>query len=312
MNKKALIRTLGIIMLILIVVISGVFIIASCGVGMVRANPYVYLDPYILFDIDRIPDYSDNFDEAFLASFEESYEADNHLGYYSASEWEAEIEMKIDISNHKYRFSLIDDIEKEDFFVRSHVSRSKFPALADVYCESYVYRRKDAPDPMTDWTITGVSVIAVDFYDSLSGSIYETETDTKYNSDKNKKDYITLEELAVKQMSLFDTEDTRICEFNRESDPALIEMIENSYSSPTMVEDRFNLMHQTDVDGSLQKYEYYIVIHFEESDNLVWFCKLERDQYYKVLYFDSSKRIGNKTVIEGEYAEKIFSAIFPG
>ena len=312
MNKRALIRTLGIVILILIVIFAGLLILTDFGrIGMIRYNPYVYFDPNILFDIDRVPDYSDNFDEAFISSFEDNYEPNHRLGFYSASVWEAEIEKKIDIFNHKDRFSMIDGFESKDFVVRSQVSRTQFPALADVSCELSVYCHKDAPDPMTDWTIKSLSVIEVDFYDSLSSTLYETETDTKYRPDKFKKDYIHLEELAVSQMSLFDTDENRICFFDRESDPALIELIEKGYAAPAKIEDRFSLTRQVDEDGSLMKYVYYIVIGFEENDNIVWFCELERDQYYKALYIDPARGLGEKIVIDGEYAEEIFSAIFP-
>ncbi len=311
-NKNALIKTLGIVILIPIVILAGFLILTDFGrVGMVRYNPYVFLDPDILFDIDRIPDYSDNFDEAFISSFEDNYEPNYRLGFYSASVWEAEIEKKIEVSNHKYRFSLIDGFENKDYVVRSHVSRTKFPALADVDCELYVYQHKDAPDPMTDWTIKSLSVIEVDFYDNLLSTLYETETDTKHSPEQFKKDYIPLEELAVSQMSLFDTDENRICFFDRESDPALIELIEKGYATPTKIEDRFSLTRQVDEDGSLMKYVYYIVIGFEENDNIVWFCELERDQYYKALYIDPARELGDKIVIDGVYAEEIFSAIFP-
>jgi len=275
---------------------------------MVRANPYVYFDPDILFDIDRVPDYSENFDEAFISSFDENYAPDNHLGYYSASEWEAEIEEKNEISKHKYRFSLIEGVDYKEFVVKSHISRSKFPALADVYCSLDVYRHADAPDPMTDWTVKSVSVIALDFHEHLSSSHYETETDTK--NKKNPKGHITFEELAVKQMSIFDTAERRVCEFDRGNDPALIEMIEKSYVSPTPNVTSHNLTHQINNNGSLQDFEYYIVIRFEENDNIVWTGKLESDPDYNTLYFDSANGYGEKTVIDGKYAEKIFSAIF--
>ena len=103
MNKHALTlaRILGAIVLVLIVIFVG-FVIGIRRVGMVRYNPYVYFDPDILFDIDRVPDYSENFDEEFISSFEENYAPDHHLGYYSASKWEAEIEKKIETSKHKY------------------------------------------------------------------------------------------------------------------------------------------------------------------------------------------------------------------
>lgn len=309
MNKHALTlaRILGATFLVLIVIFVG-FGIGIRRVGMIRSNPYVYFDPDILFDIDRVPDYSENFDEEFISSFEENYAPDYHLGYYSASKWEAEIEEKIDISKHKYRFSLIEGVDNKEFVVLSHVSRSKFPALADVYCSLDVYRHKDAPNPMTDWTIKSVSVIALDFHEYLSSSNYETETDAK--NMKDPQSYIIFEELAVKQMSLFDNADRRVCEFDRENDPALIEMIEKSYISPAKNVTPFRLTHQVDTEDSLLQFEFYIVIKFEENDNIVWTCKLERDQYYDILYFDSLKGYSEKTVIDGEYAEKIFSSIF--
>ena len=309
MNKHALTlaRILGAIVLVLIVIFVG-FVIGIRRVGMVRSNPYVYFDPDILFDIDRVPDYSESFDEEFISSFEDNYAPDYHLGYYSASKWEAEIEEKNEISKHKYRFSLIEEVDNKEFVVRSHVSRSKFPALADVYCSLDVYRHKDAPNPMTDWTIKSVSVIALDFHEYLSSSNYETETDAK--NMKDPKSYIIFEELAVKQMSLFDNADRRVCEFDRENDPALIEMIEKSYVSPVKSVISHSLTHQIKNNGKLQDLNYYIVIRFEENDNIVWSDKLESDPDYNILYFSSANGYGEKAVIDGEYAEKIFSSIF--
>ncbi len=271
---------------------------------MVKYNPYVYFDADILFDIDRVPDYSENFDEDFISSFDENYTLDSHLGYYSASEWEAEIE---DDSRKKIRFSLIDGFEDKQFVARSQVLRSDFPALANVYCHLDVYRHKDAPDPMTDWTIESVSFIAVDHLQSPGGTRYETSTDAKYI---NNKTYVTLEELVLHQMSFYDTEASRICTFDRESDPGLIEMIEKNYAEPRHV-DNFNSLGFSDENSS---YNCYIVIRFEESDNIVWYCELQRDYTYTEIYLYSpvvsieSKE--DRAVIDGEYAELIYSLIF--
>ena len=201
----------------LIAVLSLCLSLTSCsGLTLgVRSNPFVFFDSDILFDRDIIPDHSDNFDEDFFDSFEEDYVFASNLAYYSASEWEAEEECDHESARVRYRFSMIDGAEDKQFVARSLVNRSKFPALADVMCHLEIFRHKDAPDPMIDWTIKSVSIIALDYTEIVGNTSYETDTDLRHTNRIPGKMYITMEDLSLSYMSLYDTEERRLCTFDR-------------------------------------------------------------------------------------------------
>lgn len=272
----------------------------------VRSNPYVFFDGDILFDRDTIPDHSDNFDEKFFESFEENYVYSSNLAYYSASKWEAEEECDHESARVRYRFSMIDGAEDKQFVARSLVNRSKFPALADVMCHLEVFRHKDAPDPMIDWTIKSVSIIALDSTETVGTTTYETDTDLRHTNRITGKMYITMEDLYVNYMSLYDTDERRLCTFDRESDPELMEMIKEGYASPLHPEDfrRLAIYPQ----NSSQSYDCYAVIRFEENENIVYYCPLYRNYESTEIYFGTPQKAVNNekfAVIGGEYAAKI-------
>lgn len=281
--------------------------LTSCGnFAMVRYNPYVYLDGEILFDSKEIPDHSDNFDEDFFDSFEEDYVFASNLAYYSASEWEAEEECDHESARVRYRFSMIDGAEDKQFVARSLVNRSKFPALADVTCHLEIFRHKDAPDPMIDWTIKSVSIIALDYTEIVGNTSYETDTDLRHTNRIPGKMYITMEDLSRSYMSLYDTEERRLCTFDRESDPELMKMIKEGYASPVHPEDKMRL--ELNPPNSHKSYDCYAVIRFEENENIVYYCPLYRNYKSTEVYFGASERavINEKfAVIDGDYAKKI-------
>lgn len=272
----------------------------------VRSNPSVFFDGDILFDRDTIPDHSDNFDEDFFDSFEEDYVYASNLAYYSASEWEAEEERDHESARVRYRFSMIDGAEDKQFVARSLVNRSKFPALADVMCHLEIFRHKDAPDPMIAWTIKSVSIIALDYTEIVGNTSYETDTDLRHTNRIPGKMYITMEDLSQSYMSLYDTEERRLCTFDRESDPELMEMIKEGYASPVHPEDKRRL--ELNPPNSPKSYDCYAVIKFEENENIVYYCPLYRNYESTEVYFGASERavINEKfAVIDGDYAKKI-------
>lgn len=280
--------------------------LTSCGVVY---NPYVYFDSAILFNIDQVPDYSENFDEDFFKTYEEDYSFDLRYAFYSASEWEAEKESKIDGIRAYERFSMIDGFENKEFVAVSNSQRWRFPILECSYSWVYVARHKDAPDLMKDWTVKSISVIASDKGHSPWETNYATATDAKHIEKTNNKSYITLEQLAVSQMSLFDTEEYRICTFDREHDAELLDAFTESYYSPTPTDDftdTFGLTGITETFGT----DFYIIVRFEESDNIVWCDRLFRKVDNTELYSSSSVGGGNFSVIQGEYAEKILNLIW--
>ena len=280
--------------------------LTSCGVVY---NPYVYFDSAILFNIDQVPDYSENFDEDFFKTYEEDYSFDLRYAFYSASEWEAEKESKIDGIRAYERFSMIDGFENKEFVAVSNSQRWRFPILECSYSWVYVARHKDAPNLMKDWTVKSISVIASDKGHSPWETNYATATDAKHIEKTNNKSYITLEQLAVSQMSLFDTEEYRICTFDREHDAGLLYAFIESYYSPTPTDDftdTFGLTGITETFGT----DFYIIVRFEESDNIVWCDQLFRKADNTELYSSSSVGGGNFSVIQGEYAEKILNLIW--
>jgi len=295
-------------MISIIAVLSLCLSLTSCsGLTLgVRSNPSVFFDGDILFDRDTIPDHSDNFDEDFFDSFEEDYVFASNLAYYSASEWEAEEECDHESARVRYRFSMIDGAEDKQFVARSLVNRSKFPALADVMCHLEIFRHKDAPDPMIDWTIKSVSIIALDYTEIVGNTSYETDTDLRHTNRIPGKIYITMEDLSRSYMSLYDTEERRLCTFNRESDPKLMKMIKEGYASPVHPEDKMRL--ELNPPNSSKNYDCYAVIRFEENENIVYYCPLYRNYESTEIYFGASERaVINEefAVIDGDYAEKI-------
>ena len=291
----------------LISVLSLCLSLTSCdNFAMVRYNPYVYLDGEILFDSKEIPDHSDNFDEDFFDSFEEDYVFASNLAYYSASEWEAEEECDHESARVRYRFSMIDGCEDKQFVARSLVNRSKFPALADVVCHLEIFRHKDAPDPMIDWTIKSVSIIALDYTENIGTTNYETDTDLRNTNSFPGKMYITMEDLYRNYMSLYDTDERRLCTFDRESDPELMEMIKEGYASS--VHPEYSERLEIYPFNSHHSYDCYAVIRFEENENIVYYCPLYRNFESTEVYFGTPERAVNNekfAVIDGDYAEKI-------
>ena len=280
--------------------------LTSCGVVY---NPYVYFDSAILFNIDQVPDYSENFDEDFFKTFDEDYTFDLRYAFYSASVWEAEEESESDGIRAYKRFSMINGFENKEFIAVSNTKRDRFPSLECSYSWVYVARHKDAPDPMKDWTVKSISVIASDKGHNPTETNYATATDARYAEQKNGKSYITLEQLSVSQMSLFDTEEYRICTFDREHDAELLYAFIESYYSPTPTDDftdTFGLTGITETFGT----DFYIIVRFEESDNIVWCDRLFRKADNTELYSSSSVGGGNFSVIQGEYAEKILNLIW--
>lgn len=280
--------------------------LTSCGVVY---NPYVYFDSDILFNIDQVPDYSENFDEEFFKTFDEDYTFEPRYAFYSASVWEAEEESEIeDIRTYK-RFSMIDGFENKEFVAVSNSQRWRFPILECSYSWVYVARHKDAPDPMKDWTLKSISVIASDKGHDPRETNYATATDARYAEQTNGKSYITLEQLSVNQMSLFDTEEYRICTFDREHDAELLDAFIESYYSPTRIENFTGQFGLTGVSDTFRT-EFYIIVHFEESDNIVWCDQLFRSIDSTELYSSSSLGGADHSVIKVEYAEKIIDSIW--
>jgi hypothetical protein len=119
-----------------------------------------------------------------------------------------------------------------------------------------------------------------------------------------------MEELYVDYMSLFDTDERRICTFDRESAPELMEMLKEGYANPIRPDD-FKLLEIYPTANLTRSYDCYAVIRFEESDNIVWYCPLYKSYDSTELYLITSKAVNNEkfAVIDGEYAEKIFDAI---
>jgi hypothetical protein len=167
---------------------------------------------------------------------------------------------------------------------------------------------------MTDWTIKSISVLAIDSLQNISSTSYETDTDLRSVKATDGKTYVTMEELYVDYMSLFDTDERRICTFDRESAPELMEMIKEGYANPIRPEDftlfEVNPTAEPELDFT-RSYDCYAVISFEESDNIVWYCPLYRNNDSTELYLITSKAVNNENfaVIDGEYEEKIFNAI---
>jgi hypothetical protein len=110
-------------------------------------------------------------------------------------------------------------------------------------------------------------------------------------------------------MSLFDTEEYRICTFDREHDAELLDAFIESYYSPTRIENFTGQFGLTGVSDTFRT-EFYIIVHFEESDNIVWCDQLFRSIDNTELYSSSSVGGGNFSVIQGEYAEKILNLIW--
>ena len=280
--------------------------LTSCNYAMVRSNPHVFFDSAILFDRDTVPDYSDNFDEEFFESFETNYVFASHLAYCSASKWEAEKEDDHEFARVRYRFSMIDGCEDKAFVARSTVNRSKFPALADVVCDLEVFRHKNSPDPMKDWTIKSISVVVTEKNQSPFSIFCENATDAKAYGGNT----LTLEELATAQMSIFGAEENIVCTFDREHDSEFMDAFAESYHSPYRTEEwSYYLDHSQNGMGALYVNDYYLIVRFEENDNIVWCAQLAKDHYSTELYSASAKGGAEQSVIRGEYAEKIFNAI---
>lgn len=287
--------------LIILLVLCLCFTLTSCGI---ERNPSILLDFGILFGNSGLPEYSENFDEEFFEMYERNFSYAPNLAYYSASEWEAEQEN----GNTNHRFSLINGVDKDRFVAVSLAYRNPSDK-SDFIGSVNVYRHNNAPDPIKDWTVKSVSFIAVDSNTQPNRTFCESETDTNLLGYNNTEPPITLESLSVNYMSLFDTAESRICSFDRESSPDLIAAVAEACKSTQTVTDfvQMTVRNRSDVFEE----QIYIVVSFEESDNIVWYTTLSTNSDGTEIYIDITTGGVQKGVIDGEYAALIRSKVCP-
>lgn len=217
--------------------------------------PFVPEEPFDL------PSYSSEFDKDFVASFQQNYSLkDANLSYFQASPKIKFINEKnygklndsSAIETQKFVISAIDGVSTDTFISVSHMY---FEAVISVfqtwYSETYVYQSNGAPNPIEDWTVSKISVYRTRGVQDIRDSATQPFS---HQGDK----YPQIEILSLVG----------------ENADKLFKEVKNALTSWQGVDFRDNYIKSTPVGETYPTDYYYIVVHFNENPNIVWFSPL--------------------------------------
>ena len=212
--------------------------------------------------------YSENFPKELCDSLYENYPYfDENLYYFSASPWETEF--RVDNRNiSRVALAQIDGVDKSDFIAVTEINI--FIGAPDF--DTYIYQSEDAPLPMRDWTIKDITLYVCNWLYNPPGKSEEAD----FAQNIMKYHMTRLEEIKV---------------FDRENSPEFIDYVRAAYAEP--VEGLFGVhvireeFFNTEL-GTKDSNGFYLLVRFEESDNIVWLAPVsEKDG---MLYLDCTVR----------------------
>ena len=249
--------------IVLILIATILFSFTSCS-----------FEPY---SATGVVGYSENFPKDFCDSLYEKYPYfDENLYYFSASPWEAEFRVdNKDIS--RVALAQIDGVDKSDFIAATEISI--FIGAPDF--NTRIYQSEDAPLPMRDWTIKDIGLYVCNWLYFAPGKSEQADfaqNIMEYHMTK-------LEEIKV---------------FGRENESEFIDYVKAAYADPVegligvygIREEFVNELGTKDSKG------FYLLVRFEENDNIVWMAPVsEKDG---MLYLECTVSNSLRTLDENQ------------
>ncbi|MBE6554097.1 MAG: hypothetical protein E7666_07130 [Ruminococcaceae bacterium] len=212
----------------------------------------------LLWDRRDYPLTSENFDLDFRESFFNTYYmADPQLIYTNSAPLEIEIRGNLEPHTEyddpdRFYISVIDSTPKEDFLAVTERNQETSMMGGIDQCTYRVYQSDSAPVPMRDWTIKSISV----FY-STPGFTNVKKADERAQHPMDN--------------ALFGSGGI-IKTYTQEDSPAFLASFSESYQN------RINKYPEPIANEVLRSandlYQCYLLIRFEENDNLVWYVPL--------------------------------------
>ncbi len=222
--------------------------------------------------------YSENFPKDFCDSLYENYPCfDENLYYFSASPWETEF--RTDNRNiSRVALAQIDGVDRSDFIAVTEIS--VFIGADDF--STYIYQSEDAPMPMRDWTIKDITLYVCNWLYSPPGKSEEAD----FAQNIMKYHMTRLEEIRV---------------FNRENESEFIDYVRAAYAEPVEgLKGVFNVREEflNPELGTKDSNGFYLLVRFEESDNIVWLAPVsEKDG---MLYLECTVSKSLRTLEESQ------------
>ena len=217
---------------------------------------------------EQFPKSSDNFSEEFLASFSDDYRFDDQLYYYSAYPAEVEFSCYFGYSNYA-RLALIQDTDKEDFVAWIGVNYGNMLQLPgpSYSTKAYAVASKDAPVPMSDWTISSVRLLSLHDVELTYSQFYSGTNETR------QADFMRYAQSPVSDSAI---------ELMRLSDKSMLQSVKVSYSNgiePDRVSNYNEYYEYNKISDTAYRFTYYyFIVEFEENKNIFWCSTLfERD-----------------------------------
>ncbi len=243
-----------------------------------------------------LPSHSAVFSRSFVKDFFNDYQmADLQLAYRTASPCEVEILVRNDPSSpgrfDSVLLSQITNVDSLDFVAVTELEFI-FMCGGGTRGRTWVYKKTDAPDPMTDWTISRVDVL--EYPDWLYRERYVSSSGKSWH----------VEDLGQNHIDSA----TVICSFTP-SDADFVHSVKESYDGARMdtewVEHSYQLdeLFKRTAAYSPGKSEpgdhmyYSVLVCFGESEELVWESPLyicEGTLYFACFSYDGNTRIISK------------------
>lgn len=249
--------------IVLILIATILFSFTSCS-----------FEPY---SATGVVGYSEDFPKEFCDSLYEKYPYfDENLYYFSALPWEAEFRVdNKDIS--RVALAQIEGVDSSDFIAATEISI--FIGAPDF--NTRIYQSEDAPMPMRDWTIKDITLYVCNWLYFAPGKSEQAD-------------------FAQNIMEYHMTKLEQIKVFGRESESEFIDYVKAAYAEPVegligvygIREEFVNELGTKDSNG------FYLLVRFEENDNLVWMAPVsEKDG---MLYLECTVSNSLRTLDENQ------------
>lgn len=261
---------------------------------------------------DFMPSTSKNFGSEFLETFWQEYHVfDPHLKYVSASRWE----VKVDINdrnithndNDEFYFSLIDNTSKSQFVAVTEYQYLFAPGGGHSYYPN-LYQHIDAPNPMRDYTISQITLFCADYF-------LESEID-------NIRDFYEAHAIAQNYFEYLMKDTQEIASYDRSSYAEYLDSINVSYEEALTIRRNFEMCAPELPKKGIPRQVYYILVSFEENENLKWvsnlYCDGEKIYVDRETYKIRENRADHESFyeyelyymeLEAEFSNEIISAL---
>lgn len=261
-------------------------------------------------EILREFDSTETFDREFKESFAQEYQkAEPNLMYLSAKRWETTIEIEPEQSHYDgynfYKLAEINDIPDLDYVAAIQST----PNVGQRDYSISIYTRENITSHLLSWRVKSVSVIA------LTGNEFSAVSVTSFEGDWDE-----LAQTFVKNPLQYhlDHGAIELVTFDKQEHGEIIQSLQKSFQSRETY-DRIGaphtVLHYKDEGDAQSRWGMtcFILVRFEESENLIWVAKLCQNKEGTSLFFDCSDHTNVETKcmaeIDSVFAQEILAHV---